>query len=117
MNTEGRGSGSLSCKSIIPTITNLRALLRSNHATEQLCDHTTIVREYPKEFGPGAEPYYPIPTRKSEVLYRRYKQLSSEEENVSFVGRLARYRYFNMDQVTAMALKEFDRISERYGSA
>ena len=39
-----------------------------------------------------------------------------KEENASFVGRLARYQYFNMDQVTAMALKEFDRLSERYGS-
>ena len=58
----------------------------------------------------------PVPTSDSETLYRRYKELSATEENVSFVGRLARYRYFNMDQVTAMALKEFDRLAERYGS-
>ena len=38
-----------------------------------------------------------------------------KEENVSFVGWIERYQYFNMDQVTAMALKEFDRIAERYG--
>ena len=40
-----------------------------------------------------------------------------KEENVSFVGRIERYQYFNMDQVRAMALKEFDRIAERYGLA
>jgi len=91
-------------------------IVEIKHATGQPCNYTTIVREYPEDFGPGMEPYYPIPTSDSETLYRRYKELSATEENVSFVGRLARYRYFNMDQVTAMALKEFDRLAERYGS-
>lgn len=91
-------------------------IVEIKHATEQLCENTTIVREYPKDFGPETEPYYPIPTSDSEALYRRYKQLADSEENVSFVGRLARYRYYNMDQVVAMALKEFARLSERYGS-
>ena len=92
-------------------------IVEIKHVTGQPCGHTTIVREYPEDFGPGTEPYYPVPTSDSEALYRRYKQLAAEEENVSFVGRLARYRYFNMDQVTAMALKEFDRLAEQYGSA
>jgi len=92
-------------------------IVEIKHATGQDCRNTTIVREYPEDFAPGKEPYYPIPTPDSEELYRRYKELAVEEENVSFVGRLARYRYYNMDQVTAMALKEFDRISELYGSA
>ncbi len=92
-------------------------IVEIKHVTGQPCGHTTIVREYPEDFGPGREPYYPVPTPDSEALYRRYKELAAEEENVSFVGRLARYRYFNMDQVTAMALKEFDRMVERYGSA
>ena len=91
-------------------------IVEIKHATGQLCDSTTIVREYPEDFGPGMEPYYPVPTSDSEALYRRYKELAAAEENASFVGRLARYRYFNMDQVTAMALKEFDRLAERYGS-
>ena len=90
-------------------------IVEIKHATGQPCDYTTIVREYPEDFGPGMEPYYPVPTPDSEALYRRYKELATAEENVSFVGRLARYRYFNMDQVTAMALKEFDRLAERYG--
>jgi len=92
-------------------------IVEIKHVTGQPCGHTTIVREYPEDFGPGMEPYYPVPTSDSEALYRRYKRLAAEEENVSFVGRLARYRYFNMDQVTAMALKEFDKMVERYGSA
>ena len=92
-------------------------IVEIKHATGQDCTNTTIVREYPEDFAPGREPYYPIPTPDSEELYRRYKELAAAEENVSFIGRLARYRYYNMDQVTAMALKEFDRISERYGSA
>ena len=92
-------------------------IVEIKHATGQDCSNTTIVREYPEDFGPGREPYYPIPTSESEELYRRYKQLAAEQENVSFIGRLARYRYYNMDQVTAMALKEYDRLAEKYGSA
>ena len=99
-----------------PNDNDFTRIVEIKHATGQNCGHTTIVREYPKDFGPGAEPYYPVPTKKSEMLYKRYKALADKEENTSFVGRLARYRYFNMDQVTAMALKEFERIAERYGS-
>lgn len=91
-------------------------IVEIKHATGQSCEHTTIVREYPEDFVAGGEPYYPVPTSESEVLYRRYKELTAKEENVSFVGRLARYRYYNMDQVTAMALKEFERLAEHYGS-
>ena len=89
-------------------------IVEIKHATGQPCEQTTIVREYPEDFGPGIEPYYPVPTLDSRALYGRYRELATKEENVSFVGRLARYQYFNMDQVTAMALKEFEKISERY---
>ena len=92
-------------------------IVEIKHATGQLSESSTIVREYPEDFGPGKEPYYPIPTPDSAELYRRYKRLTADEENVSFIGRMARYRYFNMDQVVAMALKEFDRLAERYGPA
>jgi len=92
-------------------------IVEIKHATGQECENSTIVREYPENYGPGTEPYYPIPTKSSEELYGRYRQLASAEENVSFVGRLARYRYYNMDQVVAMALKELEKIAERYGSA
>ena len=99
-----------------PNDQDFTRIVEIKHATGQPCEYTTIVREYPEDFGPGKEPYYPIPTPDSEVLYRRYKEMARDEENVSFIGRMARYRYFNMDQVVAMALKECDRLSERYGS-
>lgn len=72
------------------------------HLTGQQCSGTSIVREFPCARG---EPYYPIPAPQNEALYKRYQELSLAEENVSFVGRLAQYRYYNMDQVVGAALK------------
>jgi len=46
------------------------------------------------------------------MLYRKYAELAARQEKVSFVGRLATYRYYNMDQVVAMALSEFDRLTD-----
>jgi UDP-galactopyranose mutase len=74
---------------------------------------TTIVREYPQDYGPGREAYYPIPAPDASALYARYRERSEAEKNVSFVGRLATYRYYNMDQVVAMALTEFEKLSAR----
>ena len=86
-------------------------IVETKHITGQKLPATTIVREYPDDFGPGKEPYYPIPARDSQLLYRKYADLAASHENVSFVGRLATYRYYNMDQVIAMALSEFDRLT------
>ena len=85
-------------------------IVEIKHATGQDCPNTTIVREYPEDFGPGKEPYYPIPAPDTQALYRRYAARAEQEPNVSFVGRLATYRYYNMDQVIGMALAEFDRL-------
>jgi UDP-galactopyranose mutase len=63
---------------------------------------TSIVREFPRSSG---EPYYPIPRPENQELYRRYEGLAVREQNVLFVGRLAQYRYYNMDQAAAAALK------------
>ena len=70
---------------------------------------TTIVREYPSSEG---EPYYPIPNKKNQDLYEQYKQLAEKEERnqVYFVGRLANYKYFNMDNTILNALELLDRI-------
>lgn len=87
------------------------------HATGQRSDHSSIVREFPKDWTPDDEPYYPVPADDSAVLYRKYAELASHEDKVSFIGRLATYRYYNMDQVTGMALKEADRLIERYECA
>ncbi len=85
-------------------------IVEIKHATGQKCDNTTIVREYPADDGPGQEPYYPIPAPDAMRLYREYEALAAEEKNVSFVGRLATYRYYNMDQVVGMALTEFEKL-------
>jgi UDP-galactopyranose mutase len=88
-------------------------IVEIKHATGQRLPATTIVREYPEDFGPGKEPYYPIPANDSKALYGRYAALAAQERNVSFVGRLATYRYYNMDQVVGMALAEFQALTER----
>ena len=74
---------------------------------------TTIVREYPQDYAPGREAYYPIPALDASALYYRYNKRAEAEKNVSFVGRLATYRYYNMDQVVGMALAEFERLSTK----
>lgn len=91
-------------------------IVEIKHATGQKIDATTIVREYPKDWTVDAEPYYPMPAQDAKQLYQRYAALASAEEQTSFIGRLATYRYYNMDQVTGMALAEADRLISRYGS-
>lgn len=94
-------------------------IVEIKHATGQAVEATTIAREYPQEFGPGNEPYYPIPTEANRALYGKYEEEAAQLGNVSFVGRLATYRYYNMDQVVGMALHEFEKLKARYfpGSA
>ncbi len=70
--------------------------------TGQTVSGTSIVREYPTDDG---DPYYPVPRPETQVLYHRYRELVNKERHVTFVGRLAQYRYYNMDQATAAALK------------
>jgi UDP-galactopyranose mutase len=79
------------------------------HITGQVHHATTITYEYPSATG---DPYYPIPRPENQALYKKYQALANETENVHFVGRLATYRYYNMDQVVGQALAEFRRIEE-----
>jgi UDP-galactopyranose mutase len=88
-------------------------IVEIKHATGQKLPVTTIVREYPADFGPGQEPYYPIPAPDTKVLYEQYALLAGQEKEVTFVGRLATYRYYNMDQVVGMALAEFEKLKSR----
>jgi UDP-galactopyranose mutase len=67
-------------------------IVEIKHATGQNCDNTTIVREYPDDYAPGKEAYYPIPTPETAALYRQYAEKGAELPNVSFIGRLATYR-------------------------
>jgi UDP-galactopyranose mutase len=111
-----------------PNDENFTRIVEVKHATGQACENTTIVREYPEDYGLGREAYYPIPAPDSAAIYQQYKALtetdpfpahlsgllpapSSTRPSVHFIGRLATYRYYNMDQVVAMALKEADKIA------
>lgn len=85
-------------------------IVEIKHATGQQIAATTIVREFPQDYTPGREPYYPIPAPDARALYEKYAALAAQEPNVRFVGRLATYRYYNMDQVVGMALAEFDKL-------
>jgi UDP-galactopyranose mutase len=78
--------------------------------TGQSHTSSTLAIEYPRSEG---DPYYPIPSEEPKALYKRYEDLAARETDVTFVGRLARYQYLNMDQVTAQALSVFERIAER----
>jgi UDP-galactopyranose mutase len=80
------------------------------HLTGQEHGKSTLVYEYPKAEG---DPYYPVPNPANAEVYRQYKALADATPNVHFVGRLATYKYYNMDQVVAQALAEFDRITGR----
>jgi UDP-galactopyranose mutase len=80
------------------------------HLTGQAAPKTTITREYPTAEG---DPYYPVPRPENQELYKRYEALSLAEKDTWFVGRLASYRYYNMDQVVGQALATFKRIQEQ----
>jgi UDP-galactopyranose mutase len=77
------------------------------HLTGQTHAGTSIVREYPTAEG---DPYYPIPNPANEALFKRYEALAETESDVHFIGRLAQYRYYNMDQVVASALALSQRL-------
>jgi UDP-galactopyranose mutase len=85
-------------------------IVETKHITGQILPVTTIMKEYPIDYVPGGDPFYPIPNPDSQALYTRYQELARAETATSFIGRLATYRYYNMDQVVWMALREFDRI-------
>lgn len=79
------------------------------YLTGQEHSKTSIVYEYPRAEG---DPYYPIPKPENAELYAKYKALADAQEDVRFVGRLATYRYYNMDQVVAQALTTYAKIEE-----
>jgi UDP-galactopyranose mutase len=78
------------------------------HLTGQAHPKTTLVYEYPRDEG---DPYYPVPKPENAELYKRYKALADATAGVHFVGRLATYKYYNMDQVVAQALAVFERMA------
>ena len=77
------------------------------HLTGQSHARTSITYEYPSAEG---DPYYPIPRAENQALFKRYEALADSTPGVTFVGRLATYRYYNMDQVVGQALATFRRL-------
>jgi len=79
------------------------------YLTGQIHPKTTVVYEYPKSEG---DPYYPVPRPENAELYKKYQQLTTTTPNTSFVGRLATYKYYNMDQVVAQSLTLFKKLMQ-----
>ena len=77
------------------------------YLTGQTHRKTSIVYEYPQAEG---DPYYPIPRKENADLYHKYKTLADKEKGVHFVGRLATYKYYNMDQIVAQALTVYGKM-------
>ncbi len=77
------------------------------YLTGQTHPKTAIVYEFPKAEG---DPYYPVPRPENAEIYKKYQQLTETEPDTYFVGRLATYKYYNMDQVVAQALTTFKKI-------
>lgn len=73
---------------------------------------TVITREYPETWEEGMEPYYPVNDETNQALYQQYAELTKTETNVLFGGRLAEYRYYDMDKVIAQAA---DPLQKRIG--
>jgi len=82
------------------------------HLTGQPHGSSSLHVEYPRAEG---DPYYPIPTDETRALYKRYESLAAQETDVTFVGRLARYQYLNMDQVVGQALSTYDKLVPALG--
>ena len=79
------------------------------HLTGQEHPKTSLTYEFPTSEG---DPYYPVPRAENAEIYKRYEKLAIAQQNVWFVGRLATYRYYNMDQVVGQALATFRRIDK-----
>jgi len=79
------------------------------HLSGQKHHKTSIVYEFSKADG---DPYYPIPRPENALIYKKYHQLATQMKNTYFVGRLATYKYYNMDQVVAQALNTFKQIRD-----
>jgi UDP-galactopyranose mutase len=80
------------------------------YLTGQTHPKTSVVYEYPKADG---DPYYPVPRPENAAMYRQYQALAERTSDVHFCGRLATYKYYNMDQVVAQALALYSRLTNQ----
>lgn len=86
--------------------TQFTRIIEHKHFEFGTQEKTVITHEYPQEWVPGAEPYYPVNDDKNSAIFNQYKNLSQTEQHVIFGGRLAEYRYYDMHQVIGSALKK-----------
>lgn len=87
-------------------------IIEHKHFESTESSHTVVTKEYPTEWTEGAEPYYPINDEVNMQLYKSYRSLAKKESNVIFGGRLAEYKYYDMHQVIASALKTVSGLDE-----
>ena len=84
-------------------------IIEYKHFGNQKSDITTVVKEFTVDEG---EPYYPVPNPRNQEIYARYKEEEDKLLDVHFVGRLANYKYFNMDQAFKNALDLFNELEK-----
>ncbi|MCB5174408.1 UDP-galactopyranose mutase [Microvirga lenta] len=92
-----------------PQTNDYTRITEYKHLTGQEHTKTALTYEYPSAEG---DPYYPIPKPENQELFKKYERLALATPDVWFVGRLATYRYYNMDQIVGQALATFRRINE-----
>ena len=84
-------------------------VVEHKYLSDQQNEKTTISFEYSQTIG---EPFYPVPAEENHKLYRKYFEASKTINSVIFLGRLAEYKYYNMDQVVGSALSKFERMKD-----
>lgn len=84
-------------------------IIEHKHFEFGIQPHTVITREFPREWKPGDEPYYPVNDEKNSALYAKYRTLAAPRQDVIFGGRLGDYRYYDMDRTVGAALQLADR--------
>jgi UDP-galactopyranose mutase len=87
---------------------NYTRVVEHKYLSDQKTKNTTVSFEFPQSEG---EPFYPIPRKENQQIYLKYFQRAQNLKNVFFVGRLAEYQYYNMDQVVANSLKVFSELN------
>lgn len=85
--------------------TKFTRIIEHKHFEFSKCSGTVITKEYPKEWNIGDEAYYPVNNEKNNELYNKYQELAKNESNVYFGGRLADYKYYDMDDVISSAIE------------
>lgn len=91
--------------------TSYTRMIEHKHFEYGTQEKTVVTKEYPADWEEGMEPYYPINDEKNQSLYQKYAELAAKEENMIFGGRLAEYKYYDMDKVIESA---FDLVEKEF---